>query len=360
MKFQEGDSVEVLRREQELYCEGEPVIEKVHKEDLRPWPTIKRRKRWVVGDVAEAFDIKSWRVGKIVKVLKNNMFVVRLFGSIQLKEFHDSNLRIWQAWLKNNRSVTGKVDKESTKNFKRNKSKPSKRSVCISPSDIVGKGSCLRNRNRQRYSKDGQNNVKKSLPARKILNRSNADCLERSSKDLRSCTRGFHSPFFTWVNEISPQEVRADNKFDEEDRDINADIAKATNDELYNSSRPFTTKDIDQCSVASCSSNDFALSSSHNCNKALENVSDTSDAESSFPSSSVNERLTPYFEQKFEADIHELEFHAYRSTVQALYASGPLSWEQESLLTNLRLSLNISDEEHLLQLRHLLSTRVVQ
>jgi hypothetical protein len=54
-------------------------------------------------------------------------------------------------------------------------------------------------------------------------------------------------------------------------------------------------------------------------------------------------------------NIHELELQAYRSTVRALRAAGPLTWEQESLLTNLRLSLNISNEEHLLQLRHLLS-----
>ncbi|XP_037436559.1 uncharacterized protein LOC119303533 [Triticum dicoccoides] len=55
-------------------------------------------------------------------------------------------------------------------------------------------------------------------------------------------------------------------------------------------------------------------------------------------------------------DVHELELEAYRSTVRALHASGPLTWEQESLLTNLRLSLNISNEEHLLQLRRLLSS----
>jgi hypothetical protein len=101
-------------------------------------------------------------------------------------------------------------------------------------------------------------------------------------------------------------------------------------------------------------------SSSHKFQKPLDNTSHNSDAESSFLSFSVIKRLTPCFEQKQGAEIHELEFHAYRSTVQALYASGPLSWEQESLLTNLRLSLNISDEEHLLHLRQLLSTQVLQ
>lgn len=39
--------------------------------------------------------------------------------------------------------------------------------------------------------------------------------------------------------------------------------------------------------------------------------------------------------------IHQLGLNAYRSTLVALYASGPLSWKQESLLTNLRIMLHI-------------------
>jgi len=51
--------------------------------------------------------------------------------------------------------------------------------------------------------------------------------------------------------------------------------------------------------------------------------------------------------------IHRLELHAYHSTLEAMYASGPLSWEQEELLTNLRISLNISNEEHLMEIKNL-------
>lgn len=54
---------------------------------------------------------------------------------------------------------------------------------------------------------------------------------------------------------------------------------------------------------------------------------------------------------------HCLELNAYRSTLVALYASGPLSWEQETLLTNLRLMLHISNEEHFLELKQLRSAR---
>lgn len=53
------------------------------------------------------------------------------------------------------------------------------------------------------------------------------------------------------------------------------------------------------------------------------------------------------------AAVHQLELNAYRSTIMALYASGPLSWEREALLTNLRLKLHITNDEHLMELRHL-------
>jgi len=53
------------------------------------------------------------------------------------------------------------------------------------------------------------------------------------------------------------------------------------------------------------------------------------------------------------AEIHQLELNAYRSIIVALYASGPLSWEREALLTNLRLMLHITNDEYLFELRHL-------
>ncbi|RRT53986.1 hypothetical protein BHE74_00004567 [Ensete ventricosum] len=60
------------------------------------------------------------------------------------------------------------------------------------------------------------------------------------------------------------------------------------------------------------------------------------------------------WKDELQADIHELELNAYRSTLIALYASGPISWEQEALMTNLRLMLNISNDEHLVELRNLI------
>lgn len=49
------------------------------------------------------------------------------------------------------------------------------------------------------------------------------------------------------------------------------------------------------------------------------------------------------------------ELYTYRSTLTKLFASGSLSWDQEASLTDLRLSLNISNDEHLMELRNLKS-----
>nr|GFA03943.1 hypothetical protein [Tanacetum cinerariifolium] len=54
-------------------------------------------------------------------------------------------------------------------------------------------------------------------------------------------------------------------------------------------------------------------------------------------------------------EIHRQELNAYRSTLDAFYASGPLTWEKETMVTNLRLSLHISNDEHLVMQKNLIS-----
>lgn len=70
------------------------------------------------------------------------------------------------------------------------------------------------------------------------------------------------------------------------------------------------------------------------------------------------EKFTISLEKELEASIHSLELHAYRRTLVALHASGPLSWEQSTMLTNLRCSLHISNDEHLMELKNLISSGI--
>jgi len=112
-----------------------------------------------------------------------------------------------------------------------------------------------------------------------------------------------------------------------------------------------------ECSVASCSGNDLPeyVQDTRNKKHSRDISGDLFDDTTFSFAPKFGKDYPDVSEDKLAANVHELELHAYKSTVQALHASGPLSWEQESLLTNLRMSLHISNEEHLLQIRNLLS-----
>ncbi|XP_078177385.1 uncharacterized protein LOC144571870 isoform X2 [Carex rostrata] len=62
-------------------------------------------------------------------------------------------------------------------------------------------------------------------------------------------------------------------------------------------------------------------------------------------------------DQEMEREAHKLEVDAYQATMAALHANGSISWEQEALLSNLRLLLNISIDEQQNVLRSLASSR---
>ena len=114
------------------------------------------------------------------------------------------------------------------------------------------------------------------------------------------------------------------------------------------------SNDVDSimCSVGSCSI------SSDNSSELPCDMSDRNAGhfcEDRSPNHSGHEGHCLPTKEELAAEIHRLELRAYRCTIEALHASGPLSWEQEVLITNLRLSLNISNDEHLMQLKYLIS-----
>ncbi|KAH6760681.1 hypothetical protein C2S52_008664 [Perilla frutescens var. hirtella] len=137
-------------------------------------------------------------------------------------------------------------------------------------------------------------------------------------------------------------------------------VRAKTNDvpEIRNSR--LNSSDSDACSVGSCSVTDWSpnnldIPSVHLLSRETDTV--CSDAESGHGSGF--ERKSSYLppEEVVENSIRRLELHAYRRTLEALYACGPLSWEQESMLTNLRIMLHISNDEHLTELKNLISAK---
>ncbi|MBA0736408.1 hypothetical protein Gogos_009964 [Gossypium gossypioides] len=383
MKFRKGNLVEVLRREDDpcgswftgnilsadgdyyivrykLFtdCEGRRVVETVKGKDVRPLPPYVNRKNWAVGDVAEVFDIQCWRIGKVAKVLKNNdSFVIKLFGSIQLKEFHVSSLRVRQAWHGNKWMVVGKVaqSKDLANSF------TPKTPYCAG--GLRFKTPLLMNKALRSKEKDreGQHKTRAHNVIHKVYAHQSEKCnIEKhfgGNLKTRKSPLKRTLPWFNQVDDFSYPNAGIDETFIKQSTKRNNRMEDASPNCVYHSSRSVqSTENSNQCSVASCSFNGVA--GGRLSPKPLENTPDHSDAESSFPSL-CGKRDLPSSPVDKVINIHELELHAYKSTVEALYASGPLTWEQEALLTNLRLSLNISDEEHLLQLRHLLSAHVL-
>ncbi|XP_017624744.1 uncharacterized protein LOC108468364 [Gossypium arboreum] len=400
MNFRKGNLVEVLRGEDDpcgswfpanivsadvencvvrykllMDHEGKQVVEKLQRKDVRPLPPSVNWKSWAVGDVAEVFDNRCWRVGKITKVLKNNdRFLIKFFGSIQLMEFHGSSLRIRQAWDGKKWVVRGKVAQcEGLTNNFTPKFPNRAGGLLFRTSCYLTKTPQFREKDREGMHKGRADNAtfRMSLrAANKGYDHHSEECDPIFGRTLRRrklppFSRGCNDktlkrthPLFDQVDDISfPHVVGLDGEVIKQSAKR---IKNTTPHCLYDSSRPvLSSKDSDQCSVASCSSNGVAVYAGQISRIPSGSTADNSDAESSFPYSCGKRDLQLSPADKV-VDIHELELRAYKSTVEALYASGPLTWEQEFLLTNLRLSLNISDEEHLLQLRHLLSAQVMR
>lgn len=116
--------------------------------------------------------------------------------------------------------------------------------------------------------------------------------------------------------------------------------------------------DSDTCSVGSCSATSYDESNMAPCmldGSSQQTDSCSSDAESSC---GLGEETVPKHSLAGDGARRSCrsELYTYRSTLGDLFASGPLSWEQEASLTDLRLSLNISDDEHLVEVRNLIST----
>ncbi|CAF2113832.1 unnamed protein product [Brassica oleracea var. botrytis] len=112
--------------------------------------------------------------------------------------------------------------------------------------------------------------------------------------------------------------------------------------------------DTDACSVGSCNpvrydESDDTSTSFLDGSSSQEAGSCSSDAESS---KGVREEATGGTVRR----SCRPELYTYRSTLGKLFASGPLDWNQEASLTDLRLSLNISTDEHLMEIRNLKST----
>ncbi|KAG8094687.1 hypothetical protein GUJ93_ZPchr0012g20874 [Zizania palustris] len=351
----------VLEREQGGVDSG-AAVERVARRLIRPCPPPDDPVCWASGNILEAFDSYSWKIAEMVRVLGKDYYLVRLLGSSLELRAHALELRLRKHW-KNDKWIV--LQEDSTRCFggsfrgqpecgnfgsklDKHGQKPQNHNNAfegVSSRDMKRKSSAMSTRPAQRSE------VTKRMQIPRIDGRQSL-LVAGVSPPLAEKVDAVDSPCFMLGEKYMHASLgRRKNGVHK----TNLAGANAGNENKF---RPLTSADPNDTqsissSVGSCSPG----SSSKHFYSAYQNgdiCSRTDDAEAS-----VSERETSQHDKNIaKEDTHLLELHAYRATMLALYVCGSISWEQEALLTNLRLTLNISTDEHLAELRNLVSSAV--
>lgn len=346
MKFQKGSKVEVMNKTElpTSWCVAEvvsvnkntynlrydcfPGVEEVSREFIRPCPP-NNSQSWVAGDIVEAFDDNSWKTATVCNVYHGGHFSLRLHGFVHKINVHKSKVRARQSWHYGQWvplvKISGSYGDMNGRKM-------------VEPNFHAKLGLQIPMPN-SKNNKENENNLLVYIDG------------EFQESQVASSKRA--SPFCSSILEASPNKLKASKKGKvdvfacPEEKNIQQPFSFYNNIQnvIYEKEsklKPHESNNID-CSVGSCSDGSYKLSSGPH-GRAI-----SSDTES-FNTSRDEEGVTE--------NLHNLELHAYRSTLEALYASGPLSWDKEALLTNLRINLHISNDEHLKELRNLISLGV--
>ncbi|GKB12811.1 agenet domain-containing protein [Tanacetum coccineum] len=335
MRFKKGSRVEVMNNEMPATWRAAEIVsgdrdaynvtydgykgaETVSRKFVRPCPPAISLQSWVSGDIVEVFDENSWKVATVLKVLKGGRFLVRLHGFAHEMKVQKMNVRTRQSWRDGQWVPVGKIagsygDMKTKIGQEENDSIRVCNDARLQESYVVSK------------------NHKRASP----FCSSFIETCPRKVEKVKATGHSFEKvDVFAYPgNTLGNQYIQ--DSFNNSLNGVGNNLARI--------SEP-NDLDSDRCSVGSCSI----------ASNGLNKLSSQYDADTlSSDGESLN---TSRDEQEIAVSIHRLELHAYRSTLEALYASGPLSWEKEALLTNLRINLHISNDEHLTELRSLISS----
>lgn len=348
-------------------------IERVSRKNIRSrTPCVEGLESHEIGQVVEVFDESSWKTATIVKVLDRDYYLVCQTGCLKELCVHRSNTRVVQCWQDEERDLIRKGSGLCRRPDQLSALKPSKkvskvlsfstRNRCHVGDDHLAAQECIELR---------KSHINSSL----LLNRVSQVAFSknetfRNIQDLEATERAFKRQRVVPAalkGQVNDSAKCKENIMDEKNvhDSLNnvyngyyaLEQTKRSGSVGYFLTRSTESSDShsDACSVGSCSINaKFSnLSPEEIYCQGTELL--CSDAESFRDSADKEERHSLSSPEKIAASIHSLELHAYRCTLEALYASGPLSWDQEALLTNLRISLHISNDEHLAELKTLIS-----
>ncbi|KAL1532434.1 hypothetical protein AAHA92_32445 [Salvia divinorum] len=418
MKFKKGDKVEVMNNEENpvswhvaevlsgdgnLYClkydsypgmSSEHKVETVSRMFVRPCqPLVQRVEDYVAGDVVEIFYEYSWKAAAILNVLQGKRgttskkiplraaafqkrYLVRLLGCSMESVVDGSNIRTKQTWhggkwVRCEKSSRGAEDVTTSRpstsichqniNFKiplpKARAKKTPPSNCI---NILDESRFMEShhdsRSIKRMSPYGSSvNEAHDMPSQKLR------AIERDGRKQRLAA----APVFENAGSVPyPRKILGEKKIHASLKIIPSAYSQMVrvkvNDVPGIRHTQSNSSDSDASSVGSCSitdrnPNNFDMPSIYLFSRETDTVD--SDAESGNGWGFERRSSSHPPREEVGTSIRSLELQAYRRTLEALYASGPLSWEQESMLTNLRIMLHISNDEHLTELKYLISAK---
>ncbi|KAK4435793.1 hypothetical protein Salat_0742800 [Sesamum alatum] len=363
------------------------MVETVSRKFVRPCPPLVQGvDNCIAGDIVEVFYEYAWKIAAILKVLgckkesksKRIRYLVRLLGCSQELIVDESNIRIRQTWQDDKWNLIGKssqggedviASKPSTSNQKtrfpvpqlneRAAKQPQRSSANIQDEAPGWESHMISSRPLKRMSPYGSSIIEAHNGHIQKLR-----AIERDGRKHRLVS----TPVLEKVDAVAyPREVLGGKNMHASFKIISTGynhMERAKLSDVLGSSgirnSELNSSDTDACSVGSCSVTDQSPNSFFVPFMSLacqETDTFCSDAESCYGSGSERKSSSLPPKEKVAVSIRRLELRAYRRTLEALYASGPLSWEQEALLTNLRIMLHISNDEHLMELKHLISAK---
>ncbi|XP_010535876.1 PREDICTED: uncharacterized protein LOC104811043 [Tarenaya hassleriana] len=341
--------------------------ERVPRKSIRPLPPPGEVvKCWAPGDIVEVFENSSWKMAAVSKILARDCFLVRLLGSSLEFRATQFDIRVRQSWQNDGWITIGQGSKGVNEG-------QHDQSLSIKCKARLSTQSHVRN-SRKKLNLKGDVITLESkgelddfdVLSSKGLKRKPYSLVEphglRTAQKIRAVEKGcrpnrplaaaYPSTFLEKVddNTLFPGKTIHEkyNIGSTENRTGSfADVAESLLAKGVEEEEEETESIAS--SVGSCSIGSYSFVPIEDIN---ENTS--SDAESVCGSES-HRRKTIRPGKHSEGELHRLELDAYRCTIERLHASGPITWEQEVWITNLRAALNISNDEHLVQIRNLVS-----
>ncbi|XP_071737232.1 uncharacterized protein [Rutidosis leptorrhynchoides] len=263
---------------------------------IRPCPPLfEISESWVPGDVVEVFHTLLWKMAIVTKDCGGDQFLVRLVGSSQEFEVNKSELRVRQTYKNGVWVVIDKVPRDYHNG--QNQGSQAKR----------------RNINGHFYNKDLFFDAENSY-------RMFESCIA-SCKTLKRGSHEFYSQ--DEANEVCRQKFRKSEK--------EGKCLRVLETSLHSRLEQNETASVSS-SISSCGSNSNKPYKMRNVAGPVEDFDGhESDAESTCKLGYQKDNKRSRAKTASRNDIHRQELNAYRCTMKALHAAGPLTWENEEM-----------------------------